>query len=172
MLRLPNARNAHYLLGGLSAVAALLFAAVVVTDAELKAAGYGIVRLQLAATAGTAQTILDAWRGAGALDGAWLNTQIDFAFLLAYPPAFALACRELARRRHSRFGVRLSIAVLACTPLDALENLALMHMLAHGASDVAAGLATACAVPKFALVGIAIAYCVSALLRRPSWRRT
>jgi hypothetical protein len=158
----------------LTVLALALLAAVVATDAALKGAGYSIVSLQLAATAPAAQRIVDAWRAAMVVDAAWLNLKIDFAFLLVYPPALALACRSLARRlaAHNPLGNGLGYAVLACTPLDALENLGLMHMLRHDASGPVAALTTACALPKFALVAAAILYGISALLAlgRRSWR--
>ena len=140
-----------------------LFAAVIITDQALTVAGYSMISLQFAGSAARAQHILDAWRAAHAIDAAWLNTRVDFAFLLVYPPAFALACRELAQRLAgqgaARCGTWLSAAVLACMPLDAIENLALLYMLDHGGNDFAAGLATSCALPKFLLAGAAIVYC-------------
>lgn len=152
----------------LSLAALLLFVGVLWSDQPLVEAGHSMVELQFAGSAERAARILDTWRTAGVEDAIRLNQQIDFAFLLTYPAALSLACRSLAGHLGpgQRIGHFLTRAVFACTVLDGAENLAIQVMLDHGARDSMARLATACAIPKFALAAWAIGWCLWALLRR------
>ena len=140
-------------------------------DAPLReTAPGGIVGYELAWSAARANEFLSAWRGAGLLETAKVSLGVDFAFLLAYPLMFATGIGLLVRRptlaTFDRVGNVLKTTVLACIPLDAIENLALWRMIDHGASDGLAHLATICASLKFALVIIAALWCIGALVRR------
>ncbi|MRR12261.1 hypothetical protein EG835_07305 [bacterium] len=87
----------------------------------------------------------------------------DIPFLLLYPPAFSLACARLAWARQGRefsIGTVLSVPVLLAAPLDAIENLALLRMLAHGPTNALARTAAICAGAKFTLVLAALAFLV------------
>ena len=55
-------------------------------------------------------------------------------------------------------GAFVAWAVLAATPLDATENLAMLTMLSQGASEFLAKLATWCAGLKFTLLLAAVGY--------------
>lgn len=97
---------------------------------------------------------LDAWRGIES--AARIQTWWDMLFLLRYPTALALACAMLADLRAdpvATIGAFVAWAVLAAIPLDAIENLA---MLAQGASQSLARLASLCAGIKFTLLLAAV----------------
>ena len=80
---------------------------------------------------------------------------LDNLYLLVYPSWLALAITLLAgglSERGRRLGFTLAWLVLLAIPLDLAENYALLQQLQHDASSGWAGLALACAVPKFTLV--------------------
>lgn len=137
----------------------------------------GIVSFELAGSAQAAQAILDSW-SPGVREIAMLHLGLDYLYLVAYPALLALACARVARRLEgrapgwSRAGALLSWAVLAAGPLDAVENAALIQVLASGADDASAGLARACALPKFGLVFAALAYSLLGLARSALLRRS
>ena len=121
------------------------------------AAPEGIVTFELARTAAGANLILESW-DARAREAAMLVQGIDFLFLVGYPLCFSLAALRLGRRLGGvwqRVGLPIAWAILLAAPLDVVENLALIRQIEFGASDTAAGIAWACAVPKFALVAVA-----------------
>ncbi len=128
----------------------------------------GIVGFELAATRDRATLMLQAWRGLGVVELVRNSLRLDFGFLLVYPLSLGLACRIVSRRMagvYDRVGAQLSYAVLACAPLDAVENLSLLRMLDLGASETLARLAAVSAVLKFALVLAAVVFVLGALVR-------
>jgi len=73
-----------------------------------------------------------------------------------------------------RLGAALAAAVLACIPLDALENALLWRELVAGASTPLAVTAGVAASLKFLLVVVTAAWCGAALIRRfaqGGWRK-
>ena len=129
------------------------------------AAPDGIVSFELARTAEASRVILDSW-DATAREAAMLVQGVDFLFLLAYPAFFSLAAVQLGRRLGGpwqRLAGPLAWAVWLAAPLDVVENLALIEQLRSGVSAGAAFIAWACAVPKFALVGVLAGYVLAAL---------
>jgi len=129
------------------------------------AAPDGIVSFELARNAGASQVILDSW-DATAREAAMLVQGVDFLYLLAYPAFFSLTALQLGRRLGGpwlRLARPLSWAVLLAAPLDLVENLALIRQLEAGASEGAAFTAWACAVPKFALVGVLAGFVLAGL---------
>lgn len=137
------------------------------------AAPLGIISLQLAGDQATAAAILQSWAQAGATQAARDSLRVDTLFLLVYPVTLALACRLLAGGLGdglTRAGRRVSWAVLACAPLDAMENLALSAMLTRGADPFLASAASLCAGIKFGLVFLALGFLSTCLLARPRRR--
>lgn len=130
----------------------------------------GMVGFELAWSAARAGGFLTAWGAADALETAKVSLGVDFAFLLAYPIMFstgaALFVRPTSTSAFDRCGAFIRKAVLACIPLDGIENLALWRMIDVGAGDGLAHLATVCAVIKFLLVIAAAVWCLAALVRR------
>lgn len=135
---------------------------------------WGIVSYELAFTTERAQRILDVWRSAGALEAARVHLGVDGGFLLAYPLFFWSSVRLLRRADGSRadgsrvdqLGHTVGLAVLACIPLDALENVLLWRMIGTGATATSAALAGVAATLKFLLVLAATGWCLAALARR------
>jgi hypothetical protein len=120
------------------------------------AAPHGIVSFELARTAGAAHAILDSWDEA-ARESAMLVQGVDFLYLLAYPAFYSLMAFWLGVRMGGRWrsvASPLAWLALVASPLDAIENLALIHQLQLGPSDGAAFVAWAHAVPKFAIVAV------------------
>lgn len=130
---------------------------------------WGIVGFELAFTEVRAAEMLRVWRSMGVTDSALVSLGVDVAFLLVYPFMFRSLVQLLRRDDGSafqRFGVRLSAAVLACVPLDALENALLWRELVAGASTPLAMTAGVAASIKFLLVLVTAAWCVGALVHR------
>ncbi len=125
------------------------------------AAPEGILSYEFAWTKPEADSILISW---GRIkDTARQQLLWDFGFLVFYPLALALACAMLSGSSFNKMaavGVFISWAVLLAGPLDAIENLALLRMLATSGSDFLARLAGFCAGVKFALVYSSLGYLV------------
>jgi hypothetical protein len=130
---------------------------------------FGIVGYELAFTADRARAILDAWRSMDVLETVRVSLGLDVAFLLTYPWFFRVSCQLLRRQDGTRFdalGATLARWVLACTPLDLIENLVLWRMLETSVTPSAAALAGVAATIKFLLVLAAGLWCLVALSRR------
>ncbi|MCB1896765.1 MAG: hypothetical protein H6945_15360 [Zoogloeaceae bacterium] len=123
----------------------------------------GILALEFAWSGERASAILASWHGLE--DQVRSQTLWDYLFLLCYPPALALACAMLCGADGNpvaMIGTFVAWAVLAATPLDAIENLAMMAMVSHGASEVLAKLAGWCAGLKFTVLLAAVGYLLTA----------
>mgnify|MGYP001769805540 CR=1 FL=1 len=149
------------LLGVLLALAAaVMFGRLGPLDEVLKAREPGgILALEFAWSGERAARILAAWEGLEAV--VRLQTRWDYLFLLCYPLALSLACAMLAdgaRNPVPMIGAFVAWAVLAAIPLDATENLAMLRMVDHGASDTLAKLAAWCAGLKFTVLLAAAGY--------------
>ncbi len=130
---------------------------------------WGIVGFELAFTQGRAAGIIAVWRSMGVTENALVSLGVDVAFLLVYPFMFRSLVQLLRRDDGSgfqRIGGWLVTAVLACIPLDALENALLWRMLDAGASPPLAVAAGVAASLKFVLVLVTAAWCGAALIRR------
>jgi len=146
----------------LATVTVILLGVQVVLDRAL--APYGIVGLELAGTPGRAGLILVAWGSRGATVAA-LGLGLDYLFALAYAATLALACGALAgatsRGLWHRLGIWLAWGALAAGAFDLVENTAIAMMLLRGELAPWAAVATACALPKFLLAGLAVLYVVA-----------
>lgn len=163
-LAAPHRARALVLIALLTSVLSLWLAALG-APLSTDAAPDGIVSFELARNATASGLILDSWNGA-AREAAMLVQGVDFLFLLAYPAFFSLAAVQLAARLGGRWrsiGVPLAWAVWLATPLDVVENLALIRQIEHGPSDGAAFVAWACALPKFGLVFAGAGFVVAGL---------
>jgi hypothetical protein len=127
------------------------------------AAPEGIVSFELAGSASRASAILESW-GPTQRQVARTGLGLDFLFLMLYPVAISMGCRigadriARARPRWASVGRTLSRLVLLCVALDAIENAALLHILATGAVQPWAFVAALMAYPKFGLVLAGLAY--------------
>jgi hypothetical protein len=153
------------LLAALTAVAAIvMLGRLGPLDALLKVREpAGILALEFAWSGERAAQILTAWEGLEAV--VRLQTRWDFLFLLCYPLALSLGCAMLAVAPSNpvpMIGVFVAWVVLAAIPLDAIENLSMLRMLDHGASDALARLATWCAGLKFTVLLAVVGYLLTA----------
>jgi hypothetical protein len=134
-----------------------------VLDRPLKARGAGIARLELARRADRARQILDAWGEAGRTAAAF-QLGLDYLYLVVYSVAVSLGC-VVAAGWWARVGGPmpavgpiLAWGMFAAGLLDAVENYALWRCLFRPEDEWLPGLAYWCAVVKFALLLLALAY--------------
>ncbi len=136
-------------------------------DAYLKtvAAPSDIVSFEMAGSLPKAQSILDSWGAEGQVY-AGLSLGLDYLFLVSYALAIALGCVLVARglRRVSGalspVGMVLSWIVLAAALLDATENYGLIRVLLGSQNPTWPVVSRWCALLKFSIVGIGLAYVV------------
>lgn len=120
----------------------------------------GILSLEFAWNGPTAERMIASWPGP-LRERAKRQIWIDFAFLAVYPLAFSLSCARMSESLPDTLapvGVFVAWAVLLAGPLDLVENVAMLRMLASGASDALARLAAWCAGIKFTLICAAVGY--------------
>lgn len=124
------------------------------------AAPYGILSFELAASPAAARLQMASW-DAGAREAAAFTLGLDYLFLALYPCALAVGLL-LAAPGLGRWSSRLSALAraaawlsLAAAPLDAAENAALWLTL-QGEGSPWPQVALICAVPKFAVVALAL----------------
>ncbi len=126
-----------------------------------EAAPTAIISFELARTPEAASAMVASWEAVpGATGAARTSLWLDYLFLLAYPVWLSLACSAVSRHspeRSAAFGAVSAWTVLAAAPLDALENAALLRVLSDPSTPWPQ-LAWWCAVPKFALVLLALGY--------------
>ncbi len=152
----------------LAVLALTTFLAVLGAPLRTPVAPRGIVSFELAGSASAAAAILASWSPAERRL-ALLHLGLDYLYLLAYPALLSLACGRLAGRLGeghpglARLGGALAWAVPVAGLLDAIENAALIRILAAAPSDALARIAWGSAVPKFALVAAALAYLIGGL---------
>jgi hypothetical protein len=129
------------------------------------AAPSGIISFELAGTLSLARKIIESW-GQTERVYAGMNLGLDFLFIFAYASCIGLGCvlvaRSLSRRSAliASFGVVIAWAMWLAALLDCIENYALINLLFGSPQAVFAALAQWCAIPKFLLVGLGIAYVI------------
>jgi hypothetical protein len=125
----------------------------------------GIVSFELAGELSLAQRMVDSWGRLGQIR-AGISLGLDYLFLFAYSSTIALACVWVARSLPQRvvflalLGVVLAWAQFGAALLDALENYALIRVLLGSLAEFWPLVARWCAIPKFVIVGIGLAYVV------------
>ncbi|RPH52014.1 MAG: hypothetical protein EHM85_04590 [Desulfobacteraceae bacterium] len=143
----------------------IVMVALQVLGVKLKtdAAPSGIVSFELAGTLPLAQKIIDSWGQTGRVY-AGMNLGLDFLFIVAYASCIGLGCVMVARSLEQRsiliayVGVVLAWALWLAALLDCIENYALINLLLGSPQAVFAALSKWCAIPKFLIVGLGIAY--------------
>jgi hypothetical protein len=155
-----------------TAIAAYFVAFGIVDDGLKDTGGPSILGLELAGSADRLEEIFAEW-GAHGRDLARLSLWIDFPFMAVYGAFLALAAlatRDFARAHGRRAlaaagGAAVASAVAAAL-FDAAENVLWLLLLGGHGGDAAPPVATACAVVKFVLLGVAIAYVLWGLAAR------
>ena len=136
----------------------------------------GILALELPWSAQRAGEVRQKFEADGVLTLARRHIALDFAFLLVYPCAIALACTLLAGTIQgsgaATIGIAIAWAVLLAAPLDAVENAAMLRMLAGHTFAPWPQLSSACAAVKFALVAGGLLFIAVAVVARvaQAWR--
>lgn len=133
---------------------------------------HGIVTLELPGTPERAMQLVDALGERGRAI-AILQVQLDFIFLLLYPLAFSISTALLATHVGPTLGRVCSVmsrVIWLAAPLDAIENVSMLRMLAGHTDTPWPQVSTVCATLKFALV-IAAALLLIVGLARWGWLR-
>ena len=139
----------------------------------LAAAGVSIVQFELAGTLAKAQAMMARW-GETNRQQALRHTYVDFLFLLLYPFTIALGCGLAARQFPTgswlaSAGLYLAWAQLVAGLLDAVENVAMIQLLRGSQNPKLPLIARWCAIPKFAVVGLGLAYVLFGGARWALW---
>jgi hypothetical protein len=135
----------------------------------MRTGGPGIIPFEVAGTEERAARIVQRWGETGRA-AARRSLILDYPFLVGYAAVQAIAC-EAAGEAMGRRGLRLRGAAgpalawgqLAAGGFDAVENAALLGVLAGRGKGPLPALARACATAKFALIGAGWAYALLAV---------
>lgn len=131
-----------------------------ITGAPLRtnAAPLGIISFEFAGTLATAQRMVESWGTLGQVY-AGLNLGFDFVFIITYVIAIGLGCVIVARGGFlPSVGIVLAWALIVAGGLDCIENYNLIQILLGVGQESNAVIALWCAIPKFAIVGLGLAY--------------
>jgi len=146
-------------------ISATSLLAMTVLDVALKtpAAPSGIISFQFAGDFAHAQQILSSW-GAEVQVHAALSLGLDYLFLVVYALFISIACVHIANILKLRLpimaaaGFFLAWAQFLAALLDAVENYALIRLLLGSQQKLYPSMAWGCALIKFTLVGMGLAY--------------
>jgi hypothetical protein len=129
----------------------------------------GIVSFELSGSIESAAQILKAWGPQGRVYAA-LSLGLDYLFLIVYALFISLSCVRIAeyfrqKGRHlAIWGLGLGWAQFLAAFLDAIENAALINLLFDSQHDFWPTIARYCALVKFGIVGLGLAYILSGTL--------
>jgi hypothetical protein len=114
---------------------------------------YGILAIEMPWSSERAEEIRVAL-GEEGIKAARQQTFADFVFLMLYPLAISLSSALIAASlpdKAGAIGIAITWGVLLAGPLDALENLSILRMLAGDVGPPWPQLSTICAAVKFTL---------------------
>jgi hypothetical protein len=142
-----------------------IMATLRVLDVPLKTevAPSGIVSFEFAGELSLAQRMVESWGQKGQI-AAGLSLGLDYLFLLAYAGSIGMGCVLIGRsvlkrgKQLSNIGILLAWAVLLAAVLDMFENYALIRVLLGSQREMWPMVAKWCALPKFLLVALGLAY--------------
>ncbi|HKP91584.1 MAG TPA: hypothetical protein VJT75_16580 [Thermoleophilaceae bacterium] len=145
----------------------LLFGALQLPSlGDMSDRGVGIVELELSRTSEAAARHYDELGEAGR-DAARTSLYLDYPYLVFYGLFFAAACLVVAERaaergmpRLARPGRPLAVGALVGAACDAVENVALLRVLAGHTAEPWPGIAYGFAAAKFALTFAAAVYAI------------
>lgn len=141
-------------------LALLAMAIEQITGAPLRTsvAPSGILSFEFAGTLALAQAMVRSWGQLGQIY-AGLNLGFDFVFIITYVIAIGLGCVIVARGGFlPSVGIILAWALIVAGGLDCIENYNLIQILVGLGQESNAAIALWCAIPKFAIVGLGLAY--------------
>jgi hypothetical protein len=138
----------------------------------MDAGGPGIIGFELAGTEDRAAEILADWGDRGT-DAAKASLWIDYAFILAYATFLVLAAgatRELAEHRSwtrmAALGVVIAPFAAAAGAFDAIEDVWLLIAVNQHGGALAPRLGQVCALAKFTLLALTVAYLLTGIALR------
>lgn len=123
------------------------------------AAPLGILSLEFSTSASQIDQIRAEWVGE-TRQAFYVNTALDYFYLLVYGIFLFFTCRYLAilRPGGSRIGVYAALCGLTAAGLDAVENLLMMASIQFGGSNLVATATAVMASTKFFLAALALIY--------------
>jgi len=131
-----------------------------VTGGPLKTdvAPSGVVSFELAGKLSLAQEMVKSWGALGQVY-AGVNIGFDFVYIITYVIAIGLGCVIVARGGFlTSVGNILAWAMFAAGLFDCIENYNLIQVLLGFGQETNAMLAQWCAMVKFTIVGLGLAY--------------
>lgn len=144
---------------------------------DMRDEGVGIIEFELSRTAEQASDHY-AELGDGGRDAARESLYLDYPYLILYALFYAAACLVVAARaaergmtRLARIGRPLALGAFAAAACDAVENAALLRILAGHTDQPWPAIAFAFAAAKFLLIAAAALYALAGFLltlRRPA----
>jgi hypothetical protein len=177
---LANSRRRGLVVLGLFVASLAVGALALPSLHDMSDHGVGIVRFELTRTAAKAAHYYGELGDSGR-DAARTSLYLDFPYLVLYGLFFFAACTVVAARAAERgmaslgrMGQVLAVAGLVAAGCDAIENLALLRILAGHTDQPWPGIAFGFASAKFALSFAAALYVIVGFLLtlRTSARRT
>jgi hypothetical protein len=129
----------------------------------------GIISFELAKDDEASQQIMDSWSIEAKVNAA-LSLGLDFLFLITYALFISFSCIQVAavlKDEHSIFfnlAVVLAWAQFLAAILDAIENIALIHLLLNSSRKWLPYLARWCAIVKFSIVGAGLIFIFGGVL--------
>jgi hypothetical protein len=128
----------------------------------------GIISFELARNMATAKSILDSWDVRAGMYAAF-GLGLDFLFMVIYSSTIALACIWVTRSPHlppilGRIGILLAWGQWLAAVFDATENSALLVLLLKTVAAPWPQIATFCALVKFSLILLGLAYALGGLI--------
>ncbi len=134
-----------------------------------KAGGPGIIAFELAGTPKRSKDIMRKW-GAEGQAAARVSLLLDYPFLVTYSGLQFIGCAVASEQLGSRAGRVIAPAQIAAGAFDAVENTALLGILAGRRGRLPA-VARACALAKFALLTVGGLYRALGIASRQAGRR-
>jgi len=156
---MSSRRNAVRILG--LAQVALLLPVLEMERRMRRTGGPGIVAFELAGTPERAKKITSKW-GAEGQAAARVSLMLDYPFLVTYSGLQFIGCAAAAEELRDRPGGNalaaagrvIAPAQIAAGAFDAVENTALLGIVAGRGGRLPAAVARACALAKFALLTV------------------
>lgn len=150
----------------------VLLAATIVLSLILTLTGPvypNIIDYELAGSAAKAAEIIAVWDASSRVK-AGFNLGLDFLYLLVYSTTIALACSWGATvfrlKAWHATGILLAWGLWLAALLDAMENYALATVLLVNIAEPYPQIAQICALGKFGLILLGLAYCAMAAIIR------
>ena len=139
------------------------------TPLKTQTAPSGIVSFELTKNYDASQQILGSWNTEAKINAA-LSLGLDFLFLIVYALFISLSCIQVGAVLKDDHSIIFSVAValawaqFLAAILDAIENLALIHLLLNSSRKWLPCLARWCAIVKFSIVSAGLIFILGGLL--------